>query len=80
MWRHLVHPNIVPLLGITVAPYQLVSAWMTGGELSEYIGMHPDVDRFGLVSFCSTAPGGVLTSFARYLISSTAWVIFILTT
>ena len=51
MWKRLVHPNIVPLLGATVAPFQLVSAWMVGGELSQYISIHRDVDRLGLVGF-----------------------------
>jgi len=48
VWKGLAHPNIVPLLGVTVAPFQFVSAWMPGGELSEYIGTHPCVDRIGL--------------------------------
>ena len=49
MWKHLKHKNIVPLLGITTSPLQLVSEWMPGGELTEYIGKHPDANRLGLV-------------------------------
>jgi hypothetical protein len=44
-WKNLSHPNIVPLLGITTTPFQLVSNWMPGGDLPEYIGKHPDADR-----------------------------------
>ena len=49
MWKHLAHPNIVPLLGITITPFQLISNWMPGGSLPEYIKKHPDVDRLRLV-------------------------------
>jgi len=49
MWKHLTHPNIVPLLGVTLTPLQLISAWMSGGELKEYVINHPDADRLGLV-------------------------------
>jgi len=43
------HPNIVPLLGITTTPLQLISNWMPGGDLLEYIKKNPDADRLGLV-------------------------------
>jgi len=49
VWKRLTHPNIVPLLGITPTPLQLVSEWMTGGSLAEYIKKNPDTDRLGLV-------------------------------
>ena len=49
MWKRLTHPNIVPLLGITITPIQLISTWMSGGGLVEYIKKHPDTDRLGLV-------------------------------
>ena len=60
MWRHLAHPNIVPFRGITLAPLQLLSDWMPGGNLNDYISQNPDADRIGLVSPSSPAPGGVL--------------------
>jgi len=50
VWKRLDHQNIVPLLGITSTPLQLISEWMPNGNLTEYIGMHPDTDRLGLVS------------------------------
>ena len=49
MWKYLTHPNIVPFLGITSAPRQLISEWMPGGDLLGYIEGHPDADRLGLV-------------------------------
>ena len=49
MWKHLTHPNILPLLGVTISPLQLVSDWMPGGDLPGYIEEHPNADRVGLV-------------------------------
>lgn len=49
MWRHLTHPNIVPLLGITLEPLQLISAWIPGGELTDYIANNPNTNRIALV-------------------------------
>jgi serine/threonine protein kinase len=43
------HKNIVPLLGITSNPLQLVSDWMPGGDLTEYIKKNPNADRLCLV-------------------------------
>lgn len=51
MWKHLKHPNVVPLLGITSAPLQVISEWMSGGNLPGYIKENPDVDRLRLVGF-----------------------------
>ena len=46
----MVHPNVVPLLGIIVSQQpQLVSNWMPGGDLSKYIKENHKVDRLGLV-------------------------------
>ena len=49
MWKSLKHPNILPLLGATIAPSQLVSAFMPGGDLSKYLPKNPDTNRIGLV-------------------------------
>ena len=59
VWKCLAHPNIVPLLGITISivpllgmtitPLQLISEWMPGGDLPEYIEKYPDANRLGLV-------------------------------
>jgi hypothetical protein len=49
VWKRLTHPNILPLLGITVAPLQLISDWMSAGDLPGYIKKNPGVDRLELV-------------------------------
>ena len=49
MWKHLTHPNVVPLLGITITPFQLISDLMPGGDLPKYIKKHPDADRLVLI-------------------------------
>ena len=49
VWKHLVHPNIVPLLGATIDPLQLISDRMLGRDLIEYIESHPGADRISLV-------------------------------
>ena len=50
VWKHLTHPNIVPLLGVTIDPPQLISDRMPGGDLAEYIANHLDTDRMSLVN------------------------------
>jgi len=54
VWKRLEHQNIVPFLGITFTPLQLVSEWMPGGGLAEYIKKNPDADRLGLVGVLLT--------------------------
>ena len=61
MWKRLAHLNILPLLGVTTTPLQLISNWMPGGDLPEYIESHPDADRLGLV-------GGPPAVFVPYLL------------
>jgi len=50
MWKRLDHPNIVPFKGVTFEPPQLVSEWMEGGELREYIRNNPHANLVSLVS------------------------------
>jgi hypothetical protein len=49
MWKRLTHPNVLPLLGVTITPFQLISNRMSGGDLPEYIDKNPDADRLKLV-------------------------------
>ena len=49
IWKNLTHPNILPFLGVTIDPLQLVSEWMPGGTLLKYVKNNPDADRLGLV-------------------------------
>jgi len=61
VWKNLAHPNVVPLLGVTIDPIQLVSGWMPDTDLTGYITNNPDADRLSLVGVPSTVPHGVLT-------------------
>ena len=47
--KHLVHPNVLPLLGVTIDNYQLILKWVFGGNLPEYIQKYPDADKLRLV-------------------------------
>ena len=73
MWKHLTHPNVVPLLGITSSPLQLVSEWMPGGGLTEYVKRNPKADRLELVgvSRLFIPPRSSLTSCPMSLTAST---------
>ena len=61
VWKHMKHPNIVPLLGVIFDPLQLISDRMPGGDLTEYIASHPDADRISLVSDLSASLYETLT-------------------
>ena len=49
VWKKLAHPNVVPLLGVTTDPIQLVSGWMPNMDLTGYITSHPNAVRLNLV-------------------------------
>ena len=53
-WKALSHPNVLPLLGVTMGKSQfvMVSEWMENGNINEFIKSHRDADRFELVRFC----------------------------
>ena len=69
MWKHLKHRNIVPLLGITSTPLQLVLEWMPGGVLTEYIRKNSVADRRGLVGDALVAADPMLTPTTSYVMS-----------
>ncbi|KAF9641991.1 kinase-like protein, partial [Thelephora ganbajun] len=50
-WKHLRHPNILPLLGVTVREYQLmmVSEWMENGNINEFVGRDEYTNRTALL-------------------------------
>ncbi|KAF9789397.1 kinase-like domain-containing protein [Thelephora terrestris] len=48
--KHLAHPNIIPLLGVTVDPLELISDWMPGGDLMMYIRNNAKVNRSSLLA------------------------------
>ena len=55
MWKHLTHPNVLPLLGVTITPLQLISDLMPGGDLPRYVKNNPDANLLGLVGVPSDA-------------------------
>ena len=50
-WKHLRHPNILPLLGVTLAESQfaMVSEWMDNGNVNEFVRIDPGANRTALV-------------------------------
>ena len=77
IWKYLNHKNIVPLIGATIDPPQVISVWMPGGSLTEYAAAHPEANRLSLVSFFPAASSKVLTFFPSCTASPRAWNIFI---
>ena len=49
-WKRLRHPNIVPFIGVTASPLQIISGWMSNGTLIEFIEKNSSVNRINLVS------------------------------
>ena len=52
-WRALHHPNVLPLLGVTMDENRLVmvSEWMSNGNIREFTKANINVDRLRLVCF-----------------------------
>ena len=55
MWKHLTHPNVLPLLGVTIDDFEFISSWMSNGDLTGYIRKNSDADRLGLVGILPVA-------------------------
>lgn len=51
-WKHLRHPNVLPLLGVNLEPnrYAMVFEWMENGNINEFTQKHKEVNRVQLVS------------------------------
>ena len=50
MWRSLRHPNILELTGASMSGnrFAMVSEWMPNGDINQFVGAHPEVNRFKL--------------------------------
>jgi len=50
-WKSLCHPNVLPLLGVTMGTkvFAMVSEWMVNGNINEFVEAHRDANRFELV-------------------------------
>ena len=63
MWKRLQHPNIVPFRGVptgTSQPLEIVCDWMKNGTITQYVRVHPQADRVGLVG--EFIPGVIIPS------------------
>ena len=53
-WKHISHPNILPLLGVCVSrgehQFRILSEWMPNETLKEYTRSNPEANRLRLVS------------------------------
>jgi serine/threonine protein kinase len=51
VWKHLRHPNVLPLLGVAVSGcrFAMVSEWMEHGNINEFVGKNGHVNRIELV-------------------------------
>ena len=56
-WGCLRHPNVLPLLGVTMSKdrFVMVSEWMENGTIAEFVKVHADADRLKLVCIPFTA-------------------------
>ena len=56
-WKYLSHPNILPLLGVSVSAdphcFRILTEWMPGGNVVQYAKSNPEANRLGLVSVYS---------------------------
>jgi len=50
MWKRLRHPNIIPFIGVTTNPLQIVSELIPDRTLAEFVGKNPGANRITLVS------------------------------
>ena len=53
MWKTLQHPNVLPLVGVTMsnAHFAMISEWMTNGNIIEFVKANSDANRLKLVGF-----------------------------
>ena len=65
MWKSLRHPNVLPLIGVTMTEvhFAMVSEWMAHGNIKRFTKSHPGEDRLGLVGFPFEVP---LSSFQAH--------------
>jgi len=50
-WKALRHPNVLPLLGVTIGErlFAMVSEWMVNGNIVDFVEAHWEANRFELV-------------------------------
>jgi len=54
IWKHLSHPNVLPLFGVSVSKnpqqFRIITEWMPNGDAVEYVKSNPEANRLRLVS------------------------------
>jgi len=50
IWKRLKHVNVVPFIGVTFDPPQVVSEWISGEDLTTHVKFNPRTSRITLVS------------------------------
>jgi serine/threonine protein kinase len=73
-WKHLRHPNVLPLLGVTVSErrFAMVSEWMEHGNINEFVEKNPRVNRTELVRRSLIPPQGSADILFSWLMLRTA--------
>jgi len=76
-WKHLRHPNILPLIGVTVSNrrFAMVSAWMENGNINEFVGKDQHVNRIELVRDVFDSNEDLADSLFSWLMLQMAWSI-----
>ena len=75
VWKRLNHPNVVPFRGVTFEPLQLISEWMPGGELREYVKNNRGTSLVSLVRPSPSTPTQYLIPLPSRLVSPKVLVI-----
>ena len=46
-WRTLRHPNVLPLIGVTMTEIQfaMISDWMRNGNINEFVKTNSEADK-----------------------------------
>ena len=78
-WKHLRHPNILPLLGVIMSEHQfaMVSEWIVNGDIDEFIRRDRHVNRIELVSVIFSTNRSLTDPLFSWSTSQKAWSICI---
>ncbi|KAF9648292.1 hypothetical protein BDM02DRAFT_3096756, partial [Thelephora ganbajun] len=51
IWKRLSHPNVLPILGVSLElfPLCVITGWMIDGNIMDFTSKHPEVNRLRLV-------------------------------